>query len=253
MNQKDILNAVKQAREGSKERKFKQTFDLVINFRDLDLKNPAHKLKDSVVLPHGRGKPIQVAAFADGVIAENAKKAGIEKIIDRPTLKLIVSKKKEVRKLANTYDFFLAQTDYMVDIGKSLGAVLGPRNKMPQPVPPNMPVEPLVKRFEKLVNVRIVNQPVIHCRVGTEEMTDEQLTENINAIVTSITRKAPRHETNIRSIFIKTTMGQSVKVGGIETKAGGSGQKAVEEKPKATSQEPKAEPDEKTADGGKEK
>ena len=99
------------------------------------------------------------------------------------------------------------------DIGKHLGAALGPRNKMPQPVPQNVPLEPIIKRFEKLVNVRIGTLPLIHCRVGTEEMTDDQLVANINAVVTALSRKAPKHEANLRSVFIKTTMGKSVKIG----------------------------------------
>jgi len=216
MNQKEILNAIKAAREGSKERKFKQTFDLAVNFKDLDFKNPSHKFKESIVLPHGRGKAVKVAAFAEGVVAEAAKKAGITKILEKSELSKIATDKKAGRKVINEFDFFIAQTDYMVEVGKRLGAVLGPRNKMPQPVPPNVPLEPMLKRFEKLVNVRITNMPVIHCRVGTEEMSDDQLANNINTVLTALARKAPKGEANIKSVFVKTTMGPSVRIGGIE-------------------------------------
>jgi|TARA_Y100000310_G_scaffold345339_1_gene463910 large subunit ribosomal protein L1 len=250
MNQKDILNAVKQARSASKERKFKQTFDIVVNFRDLDMKNPAHKFKESIILPHGRGKPVTVAAFADGIVAEAAKTAGIEKVIDKAALKKLGSDTKSARAIINAYDFFIAQTDYMVDVGKHLGASLGPRNKMPQPVPQNVPLAPMLKRFEKLVNVRIGSLPLIHCRVGTEEMTDDQLTENINAVITALTRKAPKHEVNLRSIFIKTTMGKSVRVGAPER----SGAGAPKEESKAKSPTPNAsEPIEPTIKGGDKK
>jgi large subunit ribosomal protein L1 len=67
--------------------------------------------------------------------------------------------------------------------------------------------------LEKLVRIRIVNQPLIHCRVGTEEMSDEQLVANIDAILSMIYSKTPKHEENIRSVCVKTTMGKSIKIG----------------------------------------
>jgi len=232
MNQKEILDAIKAARAGSKERKFKQTVDLAVNFKDLDFKNPSHKFKESIILPHGRGKAIKVAAFADGVVAEAAKKAGIKTILEKSELSKLATDKKAGRQVINKFDFFIAQTDYMVEVGKRLGAVLGPRNKMPQPVPPNVPLEPMIKRFEKLVNVRIINLPVIHCRVGTEEMSDDQLLANISAVLTALARKAPKGEANIKSVYVKTTMGPSVKIGGIEkvSKSGAPGRRGVEKK-----------------------
>jgi len=239
MGKNEILNAVKQARAGSKERKFKQTFDLAINFKALDLKNPAHKIKDEIVLPHGHGKDVKIAAFADGVVAEAAKKAGIEKILDKAELIKIAGNKKELRVLVNTYDFFIAQPDYMVEIGKRLGAVLGPRNKMPQPVPPNAPLEPIKKRFEKLVKVRIANLPTVHCKVGTEEMSDDQIADNIDAVLQSVARKTPVHEDNFRSLYVKTTMGKPIQIGGIGQTAG---KKIQAPKPQAEPIEP--------ADGG---
>lgn len=220
METKEIIEAIKLARSKSKPRKFKQSFDISINFKELDLKNPAQKLKDSILLPHGHGKPVKAAAFADGVVAEAAKKAGITTIIDKAGLQRLVANKKEAKKLGNNFDFFIAQPDLMAEVGKNVGAVLGPRNKMPQPVPPNAPIDAILKRFEKVVNVRMGNLPIINCRVGLETLTDEQIAANIDAVVNALVKKAPKHEQNIKNVYVKTTMGASVKIGAAQKEGG---------------------------------
>ncbi|MBU4501171.1 MAG: 50S ribosomal protein L1, partial [Nanoarchaeota archaeon] len=65
MNKKDILNAIKNAREASKKRKFSQTFDLVVNLHKLNLKKPEENVNAFVVLPQGKGKKVKVCALVD--------------------------------------------------------------------------------------------------------------------------------------------------------------------------------------------
>ena len=97
-------------------------------------------------------------------------------------------------------------------VGKSLGASLGPRGKMPTPVPPNADIKEQIEKHQKIVSVRMRGQPVIQCRVGNESMADKEIAENVQAIVRRIEVKLKRGIKNFRSVYLKTSMGSSVKV-----------------------------------------
>jgi large subunit ribosomal protein L1 len=97
-------------------------------------------------------------------------------------------------------------------VGKSLGAVLGPRGKMPTPVPPNANIADQITRHQRLAIVRLKSTPIIQNRVGTEDMKDEQIAENITAIIRRLEGKLKRGIKNIKSITLKTTMGKPVEM-----------------------------------------
>jgi large subunit ribosomal protein L1 len=120
--------------------------------------------------------------------------------------------KKKQKELAKTYDFFIAEAPLMPLVGRSLGATLGPRGKMPTPVPPTANIEDQIEKHRKTVLLRIRGQPTLQCRVGNENMTDEEIAENIQAVVRRLEGKLKRGIKNIRSIHLKTTMGTPVKV-----------------------------------------
>ncbi len=120
--------------------------------------------------------------------------------------------KKKQKKLANTFDFFIAEAPLMPLVGKSLGATLGPRGKMPTPVPPTANIVDQIEKHRKTVLLRIRGQPVLQCRVGNENMADEEIAENIQAVMKRIEGKLKRGIKNIRSIRLKTTMGTPIKV-----------------------------------------
>lgn len=103
----------------------------------------------------------------------------------------------------------------MPKIGRYLGRYLGPRNKMPVVVPPTMTnIEPIVEKLKKTVRIQLKDNPVVHAPVGTEKMSDEQLAENIEAVLNAIIGKLERGENQIRSVYVKTTMGPAVRVEG---------------------------------------
>ena len=213
MNKENIAKAVKEAREKTKERKFKQTFDLAVAFKDMDMKNPASKFKEDVVLPHGRGKDARVGAIAEGQLAETAKKAGIKTILGKDDLGNLAKNRRKAKTLVKEIDVFISQPDLMAEVGKTLGPILGPRNKMPKPIPPNVPdLKPVLDRFSKVITIRVKNDPIIHCMVGTENLDDSQITDNAEAALKAIENKLPKGASQIRSIHIKTTMGPSARV-----------------------------------------
>ena len=135
--QENIQTAIQRALDESPERKFVESVEISFTLRDVDLKNPANRIQEEVRLPSGRGKPVKISMFAGGEMATKAKAAGIE-VIDPATIEDLGGNKQLARKVANKNDFFLAEIPHMGTVGRFLGVVLGPRGKMPRPVPPNV-------------------------------------------------------------------------------------------------------------------
>lgn len=209
---KNVKKALQEARKNSKKRKFTQTFDITINLKELDMKKPENRIDEELVLPEGLGKNIKVGVIAEGELALQSKNVG-DIIIKKDELEKLAKNKKDAKKVANEIDFFVAQIDLMPLVGKSLGPILGPRGKMPKPIPPNAPIKSIVEKLKKTVKIKTKDQPVVKVIAGSEEMDDAKLAINIDAILKFLERKLERGQNNIKSIYIKTTMGKSVRLG----------------------------------------
>ncbi|MEN6591713.1 MAG: 50S ribosomal protein L1 [Methanobacterium sp.] len=208
----EILEAVKKAKEDAKPRNFTQSIDVVINIKDLDVKKPENRIDEEVLLPQGRGKDVRIAFIADGELALQAKNAGADLVITKSDLEELGKDRKEAKRMANTYNFFIAQADMMPLVGRFLGPVLGPRKKMPKPVPASAKPDPIIDRLKNTVNVRIKNQPVIQALVGTQEMDDERIAENIETILGILDRNLEKGRNQIKSMYVKTSMGPVARV-----------------------------------------
>jgi len=198
--------------ESKKERKFVETVEVAINLRDVDLQNPQKRINAEVALPHGRGKPARVAVFAQGETAVISKKI-VDTVISPAEIDDLAENKREARKLANRFDFFIAETGLMATIGKSLGVVLGPRGKMPRPLPPQADVARIINSLTNLVPVRSKDRPTFHVPFGNVSMSQEQLAENLETILKRVESNLDRGTDNIASIWVKTSMGKAVKLG----------------------------------------
>jgi large subunit ribosomal protein L1 len=213
LDQKAITNAIKEAKEKSKKRNFTQSIELIVNLQDIDMKSPEGRIQERIELPHPLPeKPNKICVVASGELALKARRAKANLVIEKSELQGLAGKKKELRKIANEYDFFIAEAPFMPLVGKIMGPALGPRGKMPVPVPPTADIRSLTKKYRKMVFIRMRNQPVIRCRVGTESMKDEEITENVQAVLRVLERKLKRGIKNIKSTNIKTSMGTPVKV-----------------------------------------
>ena len=208
----DILEAVKKAKEESKPRNFTQSVDVVITIKDLDVKKPENRIDEEVLLPNGRGKDVKIAFIADGELALQAKNAGANMVINKGELEEMGKDRKGAKKIANRHDFFVAQADMMPLVGRFLGPVLGPRKKMPKPVPATAKPEPIMERLKSTVKVRIKDQPVIQALVGTQDMEDELIAANIDAVLAVLDQKLEKGRNQIKSMYVKTTMGPVVRV-----------------------------------------
>jgi len=212
LNIKNILAAVKEVKNKSTKRKFSQSIDLAINLQNIDMKKPEGRIQERIELPNSVGKEIKVCVIATGEMAFNAKKSGASLVIERAALEALVGDKKKQKDIAKNYDLFIAEAPLMPLVGRSLGASLGPRGKMPTPVPPNANIEEQIERHRKIVFVRMRGQPVLQCRVGNEDMADKEIAENVQAIVRRIEGKLKRGIKNFKSVYLKTSMGSAVKV-----------------------------------------
>jgi len=212
LNMKNLLAAIKEVKANDKERKFTQSIDLAINLQNIDMKKPEGRIQERIELPHAFGKEVKICVIATGEMASKAKTAGASLVIEKAALESLVTEKKKQKDIAREYDFFIAEAPMMPLVGKSLGASLGPRGKMPTPIPPNANIEEQIEKHRKIVFVRMRGQPVIQCRVGNEAMKDEEIADNVQAVVRKIEGKLKRGIKNFRSVYLKTSMGSSIKV-----------------------------------------
>ena len=212
IDRKSLLKAVDEAKKNSTKRKFSQTIDLILTLKDIDLKIPENRINELVELTHPPRPKVKVTVFAGGDLALRAEKAGADTVLGREAIERFANDKKGVKKLVNNTDFFLAETSLMATVGKILGPVLGPRGKMPTPVPPTAPIDAVIERHRKSVRVRVREQLNAQVSIGTEEMSDDILADNIQTIIALLERRLAKGLRNIRSARVKTTMGDPARI-----------------------------------------
>jgi large subunit ribosomal protein L1 len=218
MDDKQILDAVKKLRDSKNKKKFNQTFDLVVNLKNLNLKKPDEKVDLYVQLPNGRGKKVNICMFADDTMVLDAKKV-FDKVVEKAEFVKYAKDKKATKKLASSCDFFVSQANLMPEVAKAFGRILGQKGKMPNPkagcvVPPKATLQPIYDRLQKTVRLQTKNELAVKCPVGTEEIKDEEILENVKSVYNNLLRSLPQGENNIKAMLIKLTMSPAVKVGG---------------------------------------
>ena len=209
INENEITEMIKEAKAADKERKFKQSLEMIIIFKDIDVKK-GFSLNETVQLPK-TSSPAAVCVMASGDMGLKAKNAKADRVMDGDELNRLGANKRESRKLINSFDFFLADTKLMPVVGKVLGQLLGPRGKMPTPVPFNAPIESFLERFRSSIRVRVKSSLSMSCKIGDETMEDSDLAANAHAIISAVEKKLPNGDKNIKKILIKTTMGKVIK------------------------------------------
>ena len=211
MADQEIETAVTRALEDSPPRNFRETVDLAINLRDIDLDDPSNRVDQDVVLPAGTGQETQIVVFAEGETALRAEDVA-EDVLDGDDLADLGDNDGEAKDLADDTDFFLAEESLMQDIGRYLGTVLGPRGKMPDPVSPDDDVVEMVERMKNSVQLRSGDRRTFHTRVGAEDMNAEEIGDNIDVILRRLHADLEKGPLNIDGIYVKTTMGPAVEV-----------------------------------------
>jgi len=209
--EKSTVMAVQKALEGAKKRNFVETVELAINLKDVDLSVPKNRMTEDVILPNGRGKAVRICVIGGGELALKAKDVA-DLVITPEELQTLADDKKQAKKIANTTNYFIAEAPLMAVVGKRLGTVLGPRGKMPKPIPPGADPTGMIESLRKTVSVRTKDRITFHAPVGTADMPVEQIAENIDALLKRIELKLEKGRMNIDSSYVKTTMGPSERL-----------------------------------------
>jgi large subunit ribosomal protein L1 len=199
---------------GEQKRQFSQSYDLIISLKDLNLKDPKDQVEFFASVPHTLGKKRTVCALVGPEMIDEAGKTA-DLALEQSKFERMP--KKELRKVAAKYDYFIGQANIMPKIAASFGRVLGPRGKMPNPkagciVPPKAPLQPLMDRLQKTVKVSAKKSPNIQILIGTQAMTPNQVMENIQSLYDQVVHHLPKEENNVRNVYLKVTMSKPVRL-----------------------------------------
>lgn len=192
-------------------RNFAQSFELILKLKDVDVKKSDLNINEIVFLPNKLSELAKICIFAAGDNAVRAQKAGADRVIEAAELDRLASEKRTAKKLAREYQFFLADTSMMPKIGRILGQFLGPKGRMPAPVPPNAPLESMLTRYRTAIRVKSRGSLSVAGKVGDESLEDSKVADNALAVITQVEKKLPNGEKNIQSMMVKKTMGKLSK------------------------------------------
>jgi large subunit ribosomal protein L1 len=214
---------MQRSKEGFKERirKFDETVDVIINIKDVNLNDPKNRIDKEIILSHEiitTGKP-NICVIASDEILMEAKKLGIDTLDSNGLVSLNNDEKKEKKKFAKKYDFFVVEDKMMRDVARYLARFLGPMGKMPKPFPSGYGIisspddlKVAYDRYKKIIRIQMKKQPIIFVKIGKKSMEIDKLFENMKTIVNYIADQMPHKFNNFKSMHLKSTMGKPVKV-----------------------------------------
>ncbi len=205
MDKEHLIESIKKIKQ-SKERKFSQSVDLIINLKNFN--NKKNSINLFLNFPH-KVKDVKAAAFLNNK----------SKIIDTITPQEFdkYKDKKDIKKLAEKYDFFLSSASLMPSVASSFGRYLGPSGKMPNPQfgvikqGTEQEIKTLLDKLEKIARVRS-KEPSLKFMVGKQDLEDEKIADNILTAYNTILKNLPNQKENIKSIMIKLTMSKPIKL-----------------------------------------
>jgi large subunit ribosomal protein L1 len=215
MDDKQIKEAISKLKDSSK-RNFKQTVDLIINLKHLDFKDPKQQVEFFLNLPKPKGKVNKICALVGPELGDQAKKK-MDNVVMLNEFDKYSANKKLTKKLAGNYDYFVAQANIMPKVATAFGRILGPKGKMPNPkagciVPPNANLEAVYDKLKNTVKISAKKTPLIQTTVGKEDSPEEDIVENIKYIHSNLVHNLPQGKNNIKSIYVKYTMSNPVKL-----------------------------------------
>ena len=189
--------------------KFDETVELHIR-TGCDSRHADQQIRGAVVLPNGTGKTVKVLVFAKGTKLDEAQAAGADS----------VGGDELIPKIQNEgwldFDVVVATPDMMGVVGR-LGKVLGPKGLMPNPKAGTVTMD-VAKAIADIkagkIEYRLDKANIVHVPIGKASFSEQQLTENYNAIMEAISKAKPSTVKGqyLKSISLATTMGPGVKI-----------------------------------------
>lgn len=188
--------------------KFEESVDVAVNL-GVDPRKSDQVVRSSTVLPHGTGKTVRVAVFAQGVKADEAKAAGADIVGFDDLADSILAGQLD-------FDVVIASPDAMRVVGR-LGQVLGPRGLMPNPKvgTVSMDVAGAVRNAKAgQVRYRTDKAGIVHCSIGKSSFSAQALKENLECLLSDLKKIKPASAkgTYLGKIFLSTTMGPSFNI-----------------------------------------
>jgi large subunit ribosomal protein L1 len=188
--------------------KFKESFDVAINL-GVDPRKSDQVVRGATTLPHGNGKTVRVAVFAQGDNADKATAAGADLVGFEDLAE-------EVKAGKMDFDVVIATPDAMRIVGQ-LGKVLGPRGLMPNPKTGTVTtdVETAVKNAKAgQVQFRTDKAGIVHGSVGQVGFGVDQIKQNLEALMNDLKKAKPASAKGIylKKITLSTTMGPGVLI-----------------------------------------
>ncbi|MHA1721402.1 MAG: 50S ribosomal protein L1 [Promethearchaeota archaeon] len=215
-------SVIKMEGKPEKVRKFDETVDLIVNVRDVDIKNPNNRIDQEFLLPHpikGNNPKNKVCFIVKDDMEISLKKMGYDIINPKMLDSLQKQSKKDKKAIAKKYDYFVARADLMRNLAKVLARFLGQQGKMPRPQPkgfgvikPNENIEAYITKLNRIIKISMKKQLIIQLKFGKKSQDFKTLKENLDSVLNFIKNALPNGNNNIRSIYIKTSMGKAVKV-----------------------------------------
>lgn len=202
-------DAVQDMLDGARERNFTQSVDFVINVQNVDLNDPQNRFSEDVKLPNQADEDVKVCVIGETII-NNADNA--DKIIDKDELEEYFDDEDKAKELAEEYDFFIAEAPLMPQIGKELGPVFGPRNKMPDPMQPGGDPSETIEGLRSTIAIQLKESPSVKCKIGHEEMDPADLAANAETVYNTVINHMPQREHNVKDVLLKLTMSSPVEV-----------------------------------------
>ncbi|MHA1727638.1 MAG: hypothetical protein ACTSWY_02775 [Promethearchaeota archaeon] len=230
ITKRNLKDALKKAidnsvwkKDGKKDkiRKFDESLDIAINFKNIDVKDPQQKINQEFLLPNPIRKKddLNICFITDGDQLMEVKKKGYD-FCDSDFLNDLNKKDKKTKKrFVKSYKSFIARTDMMRDIARILGRFLGQSGKMPRPQPkgygivnPSDEIDKILENFSRRILLNTKRDPLLQTTFGRKLIEFDENFENLVALINLIENKLPNGQGNIKSIYIKTTMGKPSKV-----------------------------------------
>ena len=210
-------------KEGFKDkvRKFDESVDLIINIKDINLKDPKNRIDKEIILSNEviTGDKPNICIIASDEILLEAKKLGVDTLDSNGLIQLNNEEKKFKKKFAKKYEYFVVEDKMMRDVARYLARFLGPVGKMPKPFPTGYGIisnpddlKVAHERYKKVIRIQMKKQPIIFVKIGKKSMDQEKLYENMKIVINYIADQMPHKFNNFKSMYLKTTMGKPVKV-----------------------------------------
>jgi large subunit ribosomal protein L1 len=188
--------------------KFDETVELHV-LLGVNVRHADEQLRGTLALPHGLGKDVTIAVFAQGAKARDAEAAGADYVGAQDLAE-------KIQEGWTDFDVAIATPDMMPVVGQ-LGRILGPQGKMPNPKVGTVTedVEKAVQESKSgKVEYRTDRQAIVHMAIGKASFDDDKLLDNYSAVMDEIVRAKPSGAKGkyIRSATLATTMGPGIRV-----------------------------------------